>query len=246
MRSSHHTRHTSPSVPASGGKPAQKLRKSPERTPLSPSTQSNRNPTPNPPPIPPPASGTPTTRPSNPPSSNPPQPPPISTTISPARSKLKTKVRDFAFASTDDRYIGLGSTAPKANQFPRLNKRLGGSKRARPTVISPSGLIGGIPVPDDGTESSDYPEDDDEDDERPRIQFGPRFGAFFDSDDDDDDDDDFLRPAPPLRPGAPGMPSGLGSTFSSASSGTGGGLGGIGGGARGGAGGRASGFLFRK
>ncbi|EKM75068.1 hypothetical protein AGABI1DRAFT_109667 [Agaricus bisporus var. burnettii JB137-S8] len=48
-------------------------------------------------------------------------------------TSTKIKIRDFAYPSVDNRYRGLGIDVPKPNQFSRLNKKLGGSKKARPS-----------------------------------------------------------------------------------------------------------------
>jgi len=102
-------------------------------------------------------------------------------------TKIKIHIRDFAFKKSDDRYRGVGSDVPKPNRFARLNKKLGGSKKVRPsskrwsTASESPGVAGS-----DGGEAKEGKErrgffrtklfDDEEEEE--------------DEDDDDDVDDD--------------------------------------------------------
>ena len=104
-------------------------------------------------------------------------------------TKIKIHIRDFAFKKSDDRYRGVGSDVPKPNRFARLNKKLGGSKKVRPsskrwsTASESPGVAGS-----DGGEAKEGKErrgffrtklfDDEEEEEEE------------DEDDDDDVDDD--------------------------------------------------------
>lgn len=99
-------------------------------------------------------------------------------------NKIKIHIRDFAFTKSDDKYRGLGSDVPKPNRFARLNKKLGGSKKVRPSSrrwSTASESTTGVASGDDANAKSkdrrrrSRADDDDEEE---------------DEDDDDDDDDD--------------------------------------------------------
>ena len=58
-------------------------------------------------------------------------PPPAPAMALPATPSVYIRIRDFGFASTDERHLGLGTDVPKANRVHRLNRKLGGPDRAR-------------------------------------------------------------------------------------------------------------------
>ncbi|KAF8812726.1 hypothetical protein BYT27DRAFT_7251653 [Phlegmacium glaucopus] len=57
--------------------------------------------------------------------------PPLAPAPVPATPTVYIRIRDFGFASTDERHLGLGTDVPKANRVHRLNRKLGGPDRAR-------------------------------------------------------------------------------------------------------------------
>jgi len=97
-------------------------------------------------------------------------------------TKIKIHIRDFAFKKSDDRYRGVGSDVPKPNRFARLNKKLGGSKKVRPsskrwsTASDSPGMAGS----DGGGEAKESKE---------RRGFF-RTKLFDDEDEDEDEDND--------------------------------------------------------